>query len=255
MSSAILYLAIIAIWAVFLVPAWIRRPHDASAAQDGQAEEEEAFAPGTEHGDWDDRDDLARDAAPGYGAGGQERARSAGRRRPVAFVSDDGYAAADLYDSDGELAGDGEYADDREYAGDSRYAPQEDYEGGARQPSQSREQMLRARRRMLTILIGLTLITTAAVAAGLVQWWICVPPIAMLVLYVLLLREIALADAEQAHKRAAWEAARLRAQAPHRRESRERQSDPVADVIDIRDRVGDELYDQYADAEMRAVGD
>ncbi len=51
-------------------------------------------------------------------------------------------------------------------------------------PSQSREQMLRARRRMLTILVGLTIATTLFAFTGLVQWWICVPPVAMLVLYV-----------------------------------------------------------------------
>ncbi len=38
MSSAILYLAIIAIWAGFLVPAWVRRPHAAPAASPGSSE-------------------------------------------------------------------------------------------------------------------------------------------------------------------------------------------------------------------------
>jgi hypothetical protein len=30
---------------------------------------------------------------------------------------------------------------------------------------------------------------------------------------------------------------------------------PSAKIIDISARVGDQLYDQYADAEVRAVGD
>jgi hypothetical protein len=30
---------------------------------------------------------------------------------------------------------------------------------------------------------------------------------------------------------------------------------PSAQIIDISGRVGDQLYDQYADAEVRAVGD
>ena len=30
---------------------------------------------------------------------------------------------------------------------------------------------------------------------------------------------------------------------------------PPAEIIDISERVGDQLYDQYADARLRAVGD
>ena len=30
---------------------------------------------------------------------------------------------------------------------------------------------------------------------------------------------------------------------------------PSAQIIDISARIGDQLYDQYADAEVRAVGD
>src|SRR5262249_24365393 len=78
--------------------------------------------------------------------------------------------------------------------------------GPAAGPSQSRQQMMRARRRILTILTSLVVITAAFVATGFVKWWICVPPAGLLVLYVLLLREIAMADAELASKRAAWEA-------------------------------------------------
>jgi hypothetical protein len=124
--------------------------------------------------------------------------------------------------------------------------------------------MMRARRRMLTILTALVVITVGFVIAGLVQWWICVPPVAMLVLYVLLLREIAMADAELARKRAAWEAhaAEARAardlwlQAHEAWQARAHASGgPTAEIIDISGRVGDQLYDQYADAAVRAVGD
>ena len=137
--------------------------------------------------------------------------------------------------------------------------------------------MLRARRRMLTILVGLTFATTLVAFTGLVQWWICVPPAAMLVLYVALLREIALADAELARKREAWEAARARDAAAARAQAarlarparpgqpadwrrEQERSEPeapeqTAEIIDISGRVGDQLYDQYADAAVRAVGD
>jgi hypothetical protein len=33
------------------------------------------------------------------------------------------------------------------------------------------------------------------------------------------------------------------------------ETDPRAEIIDISERVGNELYDQYADAQLRAVGD
>ena len=80
----------------------------------------------------------------------------------------------------------------------------------------------------------------------------------MLGLYLLLLREAALADAEQARGRAAME---LRVQAARHRayasalDEMERQAQPSAQIIDISARVGDQLYDQYADATLHAVGD
>ncbi len=80
-------------------------------------------------------------------------------------------------------------------------------------------------------------------------------------MYLLLLREAALADAEQARWRAEEArrvfAARQRAQAA--REAREaaaaRVPERTAEIIDISARIGDQLYDQYADATVRAVGD
>jgi hypothetical protein len=127
---------------------------------------------------------------------------------------------------------------------------------------------------MLTILIATTAVTGAFTALGVVRWWICVPPAGMLVLYVLLLREIALADAELARKRAAWvERAEQAAEARRRRahaawaprapetastdglDSESRPGERTAKIIDFSRRVGDQLYDQYADAAVRAVGD
>jgi hypothetical protein len=113
---------------------------------------------------------------------------------------------------------------------------------------------------MLTILTSLVFITGAFVASGLVRWWICVPPLVLLVLYVLLLREIAMADAESARKRAAWEARAerdvwRRAHQAWEAEHDPAAAEPTAEVIDISGRIGDQLYDQYADAAVRAVGD
>jgi len=74
-------------------------------------------------------------------------------------------------------------------------------------------------------------------------------------MYLLLLRETALADAEQARRRAALE---LRVQAARQRAQEvweAREQERSAQIIDISARVGDQLYDQYADATIRAVGD
>jgi hypothetical protein len=93
--------------------------------------------------------------------------------------------------------------------------------------------------------------------------WLVIPPVGLLLLYVLLLREIAKADAELTRKRTAWEAAEARAYARHmraqahaEREAHEtNQAHSGAKIIDISGRVSDQLYDQYADAAVRAVGD
>jgi hypothetical protein len=218
-SSAILYLAIIAIWAGFLVPAWLRRPHGAQA--------------GSEAGDVMDgqHDDQADDAAgtDSYEEPGRQAGGHIGVTRHIQ-----------------------EYRDDvPDYAADSSRPPA--------LLSQSREQMLRARRRMLTILTAMTFFTVAFALLGALQWWICVPPAGMLVLYVLLLREIAMADAELARKREAWEVSEARHQARAEQAAqamaRAGAAERTAQIIDISSRIGDQLYDQYADAAVRAVGD
>jgi hypothetical protein len=236
-SSGVLYLAIIAIWALFLVPAWLKRPHGARAQS---AENVAAEGPATE---WHE----TRWPEGGWQAEGPEQAGE-----QWADEQDDALAEAD----EDVSHPDREYRDEVPY-----YAA----ETGRPTPrfSQSRQQMLRARRRMLTILLSLTAITGVFAYLGSVQWWICVPPAGMLVLYVLLLREIALADAELASKRQAWEAREARQRAWEASQAQRdawtrtasEQAAPTAQIIDISGRVGDQLYDQYTDAAVRAVGD
>lgn len=276
-SSAILYLAIIAIWAVFLVPAWVRRPHTRS--EDSAPEAEPPYA-----------EDLAPDEPAGYPDGAASDADFAAE---AASVQTEAYAEAgnEYYEI--------EYREEeyvaagfsREYETHPQYgdqvesavgpgeagqpaaavaSPGEDYPGDGypgehSRPSQSRQQMLHARRRMLAILAGMTAVTMAFTALGLVSWWICIPPAGLLVLYVMLLREIAIADAELARKRSAWEHARAEAYERHLQAVAERESyeaslaqpQPEAEIIDISGRVADadQPYDQYADAAVRAVGD
>jgi len=119
-----------------------------------------------------------------------------------------------------------------------------------------RSRMLQARRRMLTMLVLLTAAAGACTAVRLTPWWTCAPPAGVLLGYFLLLRTAARADAEHSERIAAIRAheARLRASARRRAEA-EAAAAPGAEIIDISARVADQLYDQYADATVRAVGD
>jgi hypothetical protein len=286
MSSAILYLAIIAIWAGFLVPAWVRRPHAVHGDADDEARaESEAGLPAHADGEpaveyvteTENGVEVAREADRYAGVSHSEASYAevsyAGASYGGASYGGASYGGASYGDPDGGYEG-ADYGDaaadyaEADYAGayPAGQEPDEDAgPGAAPRLSQSREQMLRARRRMLTILVSMTLVTGAFTFLGLVNWWICVPPAGMLALYVLLLREIAMADAELARKRAAWQAREARAREHELQAEREAELQQAAheaaaahtgaQIIDISGRVSDQLYDQYADAAVRAVGD
>ena len=86
-------------------------------------------------------------------------------------------------------------------------------------------------------------------------WWVIVPPTVMLLGYVALLREAAKTDAERRELARTHAAAR-----PAARPARPAPPAPPpdAEVIDISASLipaGEEFYDQYADAKLRAVGD
>ena len=147
--------------------------------------------------------------------------------------------------------------------------------------------MLTARRRLLGLLVVLAIGSGALAVTKLAAWWVVVPPSVMLLGYMVLLREAAQADAER------QELARTRAAAPvtapaaarpaetrpaetRAAETRPAETRPAAaspaavssaagpgpgahaEVIDISASLGpagEEPYDQYADAKLRAVGD
>jgi hypothetical protein len=117
-----------------------------------------------------------------------------------------------------------------------------------------RSRMMQARRRLLTVLVLLAAAAGAGAAIRFIPWWTCVAPIAVLVCYFLLLRAAARADAEHARRLATVQAREARIDAAARRRAAVA-SAPDAQIIDISSRVGDQLYDQYADATVRAVGD
>jgi hypothetical protein len=236
-SSAILYLAIVVIWAFLLVPRWVRRSHTASFAGGSSAAEvtpSEPGAPGSGRADAPPAEDEPEaDTAPlpavtaSMGMGPAPGAEPPAGRAPG-----------------GAQAG---------AAARSRPAGPP----GPPRPAISRSKILQARRRLLTILVLLATAAASCTVLRLTSPWVCVPPAVMLGMYVLLLRETALADAERAHREGERAAAvtRQRALARSRAAWAARTPQPTAQIIDISGRLQDQLYDQYEDATNRAVGD
>jgi hypothetical protein len=215
LSSAILYLAIVAIWAIVLVPRWLRPPQAPGTLESYLAEPMDASP----------LDDLAgaeEDANGGEGLPDRgAQAASGGRARPPA-------------------------------AG-------------------RRARILQARRRMLVTLTVLTAGAVGIAVTHLAALWVVIPPTVMLAGFVLLLRAAARVDVSRArvaarrHGRGA-DAGAAAAAGPGPPQAgpadgaqvvaaSPQAGVPSAQIIDISSRVGDQLYDQYADAEARAVGD
>lgn len=144
-------------------------------------------------------------------------------------------------------------------ASDYARPPRRQVVRGQNPPPLSRSHMLQARRRLLTVLVVLTATAGACGGIKVAPFWVCIPPATVLWVYVLMLREASRADTEKAQRYAAAEARQSRLQAAARRRAHEtalaEAAQPSAEIIDISGRVGDQLYDQYADAAVRAVGD
>ncbi len=260
MSSAILYVAIVVIWAGVLIPRWLRR--DTSAATAGSQQESEAEESVEESERVEDM------AGAGERPGPSSRDR---RRRPA--------------ETGGPKAGDPKAGDPvvaspvvaspvvastvvaspvvaSPVVADTERRPTV---SPARVRDRDRAHMLSARRRLLGLLVLLAIASGALAERRLAAWWVVLPPIVMLLGYLGLLREASKADAERlraARSRAARDPAAARsraasagaasAEAPEVPERR-------AEVIEISatwEQVEvEELYDQDADAKRRAVGD
>jgi hypothetical protein len=207
LSSAILYLAIVAIWLGALVPRWLRprqvivraaepRIREDNPWQDSDSNTEPIPRVGPEH------DHLA--LRPGPSPAARRGASPAVRRRAI----------------------------------------------------------LRGRRRMLAMTAALAGAAVVIAVAHLAAWWVVVPPGMMFGGFVMLLRETARTDADRGRRLAAH-ASSVRQSAAEVVVATETVRAPViqpkpawtAEIIDISARLGDQLYDQYADAAVRAVGD
>jgi hypothetical protein len=142
MSSAILYLAIVAIWAGVLIPRWLRR-------------------------------DTLRGAVTAHEA-------------PLVPEADV------VSDADADAA---EVTDDND---DTTVAERDERDPAplALTAAESRHRMLKARRRLLGMLLVLEAAAVGLAVLGLAAMWVVVPPSLMLAGYTLLLREAAKADRE-----------------------------------------------------------
>ena len=255
LSSAILYLAIVAIWAGVLIPRWLRRDSSSTArvgddlttAEPDSAGEEEP-APRSRR--------SRREATLSAEAARSAEARPAARpeeRAEIHAVRADGRLKARV---EGRAEGHRRAPEDR------REAPRgEPRRGGPR--DQDHNRVLSARRRLFGMLLMLVIASGTLAFTVLAAWWVVVPPSAMLLGYMALLREAAKADAERREvARPSAPRARSSAASPAAASPAAGPAPvPDAEVIDISAsrgstvQAGEEFYDQYADAKLRAVGD
>jgi hypothetical protein len=241
LSSAILYLAIVAIWAVVLVPRWL---HPRSAQLRPVEQPEEPTAPRAEPGMPESAEPVPAEPVPSVPEG-----------PPLAAPVDDGSPEPAEPGPD-----DPDWVDEGEHAAPS---------------SPPRVGVLQARRRTLATLVVLTAGAVGLAVSRVAAFWVIIPPAVLLAGFIVLLREASRVDAERARG-----AARSRHTAPASvagqepesfREDVQPNTDRVpvtggsvpaaiepplgAEVIDISGRIGDQVYDQYSDAADRAVGD
>jgi hypothetical protein len=253
-SSAILYVAIVAIWIGVLVPRWLRHENSHSG-QIGLRRFSRHFGTGRP------ADEPGRPADEPW-----RPAEEAAPQEPVTesspnpgFVRAGGPQHPDApADTEVPPAPHGvDHADVR------MPRPRAPYDHDARADAERRDRIVRGRRRMLLLLVVLAAVGVGLAYLQLAAWWVMIPPAVLLGGYLLLLREAAHADAEARERR---ELARAAALAHHTSEAHGRENaataaapahetGPRADIIDLSEHVEDQLYDQYTDAKLRAVGD
>lgn len=217
MSSSPLYLAIVVVWLIVLVPMLLRKDSAEIVYEDQRREGEEPESGESEDG-LDGRVGDPEDEDPD-------------------LVETQVIHREDLEPDPGVRG-----AQEIERAR-GRYR-------AAREP---RARVIARRRRRTSALTLLNLATVVAVSFGLGPWWVIAPPVLLLTGHLALLRESAKADTEQ---REAALRARRRALLRARRAEEEQRVDAEreAKVIALQERRS-QVYDQYADARLRAAGD
>ena len=189
MSSAILYVAIVVIWACVLIPRWLRRD---SARGAGSAAD--TPVPG---------DVVPGDVIPAEDAADDESWTA----EPVGAVR---VRYTETFRADVTVEAEADPAPEEVPAPDAgrRVPPPLQ----PLPPEESRRRMLAARRRLLGMLTILEIAAIALAVLRLAALWVLIPPSIMLIGYALLLREAAHADAERAQREEEAAHARLRAQ-------------------------------------------
>jgi hypothetical protein len=216
LSSAILYAAIIAIWAGVLIPRWLKRS-SVSASEVSDLSDVSSEQPVDEV-----PTEVAEEPPPA-------RRRRAGSAR----------------------------------GGDVRRPPDSGERDDAPQDP-GRRRVLAARRRLLGLLVLLAAAAGALAGTRMAAWWVVVPPSIMLLGYLPLLRAASKVDAERRELAARDQMASERQADYARSGSVGEPVMPVAHVTPVRLAVPaevvdamaeEEIYDQYTDAKLRAVGD
>ncbi|MFY9653895.1 hypothetical protein [Trebonia sp.] len=191
MSSAILYVAIVVIWACVLIPRWLRRD---SARGAGSAAD--TPVPG---------DVVPGDVIPAEDAADDDESWTA---EPAAAVR---VRYTETFRADVTVEAEADPAPEEVPAPDAgrRVPPPPPL---PLPPEESRRRMMAARRRLLGMLTILEIAAVALAVLKLAALWVLIPPSIMLIGYALLLREAAHADAERAQREEEAAHARLRAQ-------------------------------------------
>ncbi|ROO91327.1 hypothetical protein EDD29_9081 [Actinocorallia herbida] len=227
MSSTLLYLAIVAVWAVVLVPMWLHRDSDASSGftrllgRRPQAAEYDDYP--FEQGEAESVEVTGR--KPGFQA-------------PEPTV---------------EAAGSEEPDDDLDVPEPVRRPARQPLTHGHRRARRSA--VIARRRRNTTTLTLFTAVSLLSALFTLAPWWIALPPFLLFAAHLALLRTATRIDAVRAAERradaAADAAARRAAEAAARQAAALR---PNADILPFAARPEPvEVFDQFAD-QPRAVG-
>jgi hypothetical protein len=271
-SSAILYVAIVAIWACVLIPRWLRRDSARGAGNEAEAQVAGDVVQGDVVPDEDaDVGDVSRD----------DELTTTVRAR---------YADYDRHaDYTETYAGTVRTEEPPETAGTTRDVPETHAPPPPPAREDARRRMLAARRRLLGMLVILEIAAIALALVKLAALWVLIPPSVMLIGYLLLLREASHADAERAQREDDAARARARAQARARERAAQRATaapraatpapppapryeDPgpgrdfapglagkyttsKAEVIDIDEQADEDYRDEYTANKLRAVGD
>ncbi|WP_017543922.1 divisome protein SepX/GlpR [Nocardiopsis prasina] len=222
MSSSPLYLAIVVVWLIVLVPMLLRKDSVDTVHEDTRREDEDAEATEAD----EDSEQRAEDAS-------------------------DDEADPDLTET--QVIHRPVFSGDQGAVGGAPERSRPVAEARTRVGHEPRSRVIARRRRRTTVLTLLNLGTIIAVAFGLGPWWVIAPPVLLLFGHVALLREAAKADAER--REAAVRARRqavLRARRAEVEQAREAERE--AEIIAFIERRS-QVYDQYADARLRAAGD